>query len=97
LIAWLASSCASAARRGGRAAGRARRERDGDDEPPRRRGSFRRAVDLDFDVVVQVVRRVAVRVEADVAALRALRVDQPALGDLDVLLVGAGPSFDELS
>ena len=61
------------------------------------RASFLLAVDLDFDVVVQVVRRVPVGGEANVAALRAFRIDQLALGNLDVLLVLPGPSFDVLS
>ena len=47
----------------------------------RPRASFRRAVDLDFDVVGQVVRGIPVGVEANVPPLRALRVDELALGD----------------
>ena len=53
----------------------------------RTRGSFRQTEDLDLDVVIQVVRRVPLRVEPDIPAFRALRVEQLALGHLDVLLV----------
>src|SRR4029453_4826122 len=53
----------------------------------RTRASFRQAVDLDLDVVVQVVRRIPPRVEPDIPALRAVRFEQLAFSDLDVLLL----------
>src|SRR5512137_1757555 len=48
------------------------------------------AVDLDLHVVVHVVRRVAGAVEAHVAGLDPLGVEQPSLIGLDVFLVLAG-------
>ena len=57
--------------------------------------SGRLAPHFDLNVVVQFVGRVAVAVEANIAAFRALGIDQLALVGLDVIqvLAGAGAKF----